>query len=338
MFSFRPQGNREGGAPCMVVSWLLMAARGSRCWVRVGDTPAGLHEGVERVFVTVVPAGRCSPVGCALWHVGCGCPGLWTSRGLQAGPVVAPPRMQRSPARLRRCDVLGPWVGRRPRDPRVAPRVRFVGGGRRPVRSLASVPQVPYQGDQRQVLRCFRLPPCSARDWPARWRAGLLAGPPPPLSISAQAGPRAGRSAACSGASVRRGGSPVSSVASTVGSPRCGWAGGAGGVAALSAGCAASRVWPSGTDVGLGWPPTLPASGRVLPILSAAAGLVTGVPPLGRGTPVGSSHPGAFARGASAWTVACVGSGFGSGFGAGQLPDGVSLGRAAGRAGWSWRC
>ena len=79
MFSFCPQGgvialkvrlagHCEGGAPCMVVWWL-----------RGGS--AGLHEGVERVSVAVVPAGRCSPVGCALGHVGCGCPAF----GLRVG-------------------------------------------------------------------------------------------------------------------------------------------------------------------------------------------------------------------------------------------------------------
>ena len=63
-----------------------------------------------------------------------------------------------------------------------------------------------------------------------------------------------------------------------------------------------------------------------------------GVPPSGCGTPVRSSRPGAFAHGASAWRVACVGSGSGSRLGAGLLPDGVSVGRTAGPAGGSWRC
>ena len=73
----------------------------------------------------------------------------------------------------------------------------------------------------------------------ARWFSSW---PAPPLGISALGGPRAGRSAAGGGASVRCGGPPVSSVVSTVGSSRCGGAGGAGSVAALPAGCTASRA------------------------------------------------------------------------------------------------
>ena len=141
-----------------------------------------------------------------------------------------------------------------------------------------------------------------------------------PLGIFARGGPRAGRSAAGGGASVCCGGPPASSVASTMGSSPCGWAGGAGGVAAPPAYCAASRFGPSGTGVGPGWPPTWPASARVPPVPSAEAGLAAGVPPSGCRNPVGSSRPGASARGASAGTVARVGSGFGSqsGLGAGH--------------------
>ena len=77
----------------------------------------------------------------------------------------------------------------------------------------------------------------------------------PPLGISLWGGPRAGSSAAGDGASVRLKGPPISSLASTVGSSRCGWAGGAGGVAAPAPRCAPSRVWPSCTGVAPGWPP-----------------------------------------------------------------------------------
>ena len=55
----------------MAASWLWVAARGSLCRARVGVTPAGLHEGIERVYVAVLPAGRRFFVGCALGHVGC---------------------------------------------------------------------------------------------------------------------------------------------------------------------------------------------------------------------------------------------------------------------------
>ena len=93
MLSFHPKGgvialevclagHREGCAVCMVASWLQVAARGSRCRVCVGVTPTGLYEGIERVFVAVVPAGRRFSVGCALGRVQCGCPGF----GLRVGP------------------------------------------------------------------------------------------------------------------------------------------------------------------------------------------------------------------------------------------------------------
>ena len=170
-----------------------------------------------------------------------------------------------------------------------------------------------------------------------RWFPGW---PATPLGISARAGPGAARSAAGGGASVRCGGPPVSSVACTGNSLLCGSAGGAGGVAGPPAGCAASRDWSFGTGVGPGWPPTWPASARVSPVPSAKAGLAAIVPPSGCGTPIGSSRPGASARGASARTVARVGSGSGSGsgLGAGRLPDGVSVGRTAGPAAGSWCC
>ena len=40
----------------MVALWLRADARGSWSLVRVEVNPAGLHEGIERVFVAVVPA------------------------------------------------------------------------------------------------------------------------------------------------------------------------------------------------------------------------------------------------------------------------------------------
>ena len=135
-----------------------------------------------------------------------------------------------------------------------------------------------------------------------------------PLGISALAGPWAGRSATGSGDSFRCGSPPASSVASTLGPSRCGWAGSAGGVAASSASCVVTRVWPSGAGASSTWPP----SAGVPPLPSAVAGLGAGVPPSGCGIPVGSSWPGAFARGASAGTVACVGSRSASGSGPGD--------------------
>ena len=97
VFNLRPQGgvialqvclagHREGSAPCMVVSWLWVAARGNGRWVRVVGTPAGIPEGVERVFVAGVSAGRRSIVGRALEHVGCGCPGLRLRVGSRWAP------------------------------------------------------------------------------------------------------------------------------------------------------------------------------------------------------------------------------------------------------------
>ena len=187
-----------------------------------------------------------------------------------------PPRMRRSPARLHCCGVLGPWKGWRPRVPRFCAPWVLCGG--RPAAWSASgvglpgpVPGWPASGASplpRAAMSGGRL-------------AGLLAcwffgWPVTPLGMSAGGGPRAGRSAAGSGASFRCGGPPASSMASTVGSSRCGWAGGAGGAAASSASCVAARVWPSGTGAGLGWPPTWPASARVRPFPSAAAGLAAG--------------------------------------------------------------
>ena len=76
----------EGCALCMVASWLRADTQIRRCFVRSGVTPAGLHEGIKRVFVAVVPAWRRFPVGCALGRVGVSFPGF----GLHAGSRWAP--------------------------------------------------------------------------------------------------------------------------------------------------------------------------------------------------------------------------------------------------------
>ena len=75
----------------------------------------------------------------------------------------------------------------------------------------------------------------------------LFGWPVTPLGISALGGLRAVRSAAVSGASFCCRASPV---ASNSGSSRCGWAGGTGGVAALSFIGVTVWVWPSGTGAG----------------------------------------------------------------------------------------
>ena len=62
----RLAGHAEGSAPCMVASWLWVAARGSWRWVRLGSALARLHEGVERVFVAGVSAAQRPPVGSPL--------------------------------------------------------------------------------------------------------------------------------------------------------------------------------------------------------------------------------------------------------------------------------
>ena len=172
-------GQPESCAPCMVALWLRMAARSSRCWVRVGVTPAGLHEGIERVFVAVVPAGRRSPVGCAFGHVQCGCPGF----GLRTGSRSAP--WWRLPGRgvPRLACVAAMCWGRGWGGACMTRGLRLVGGlwaepgGMLGVRHRS--PEVPYQVGQRPVPRRFRLPPCQAGDWPACWYAGFLAGAPP---------------------------------------------------------------------------------------------------------------------------------------------------------------
>ena len=66
----------EGPFLCMVASWLWAHARARRRWDRVKVTHAGLHEGIERVFVAVVSAGQRYPAGRVLGRVGCGFPGL----------------------------------------------------------------------------------------------------------------------------------------------------------------------------------------------------------------------------------------------------------------------
>ena len=95
-------------------------------------------------------------------------------------------------------------------------------------------------------------------------------------------------------------GSPRISPMPTVGSPRCGWVGGAGGAASSSAGCAASRAWPSHTGG---------SRGRL---------------------------PGPADCGSSAGTLVRAGSGSGSGLGAGRSGDDGSAGRTVGPARGAW--
>ena len=177
-------------------------------------------------------------------------------------------------------------MGQRPHDPRSAPR-RVVGGGgggaacsASGVRPQGLLPGWPVSGASplsRAALSGGRLAGVLAC-WSFSW-------PITPLGISTWGGPRAGRSAAGSGASFRCGGPIASSVASTVGSSLCGCAGGAGAdAAASSAICVAAGVWPSGAGASLCRPPTWPASARVPPFPSAAADLAAGVPPSGCGT------------------------------------------------------
>ena len=63
--------HREGCVLRMVASLLRADALCRRRWDRVGVTHAGLHEGIERVFIAVVSAWRCFPAGragaCRVW-------------------------------------------------------------------------------------------------------------------------------------------------------------------------------------------------------------------------------------------------------------------------------
>ena len=164
-------------------------------------------------------------------------PGLRTSRGLQVCPVVAPP-----PARLSRRDAPGSLRGRCPRDPRVASHGRMVGGGW----PRARLRHWFFRLRSRLASgRCLAASVCPMPSGPARWFTGLSA-PPPGFPVW-------GRSVAGGDASVCCGGLPIVSVTPTVGSSRCGWAGGAGGVAASPVGRAVSRVSPSDTGVRPGW-------------------------------------------------------------------------------------
>ena len=268
-------------------------------------------------------------------------PGCRTPRGLEVGPGSVPPQTLRPPVCLCRCGVLEPWMERCLCDLRSVPRGRAVGGG--PAACLAPgvgpsgpVPGWPVSGAS--LLSHAAMSGGRSAGVRACWLPGW---PVTLLGISALGGPRAFRSAIGTGASFRCGRPSASPVApapvSTVGSSRCGWAGGANGTAASSFTGVAAWVWPSGTGAGLGWLPVWPPSVHVLPIASAAAGRAAGVPPSRCGTPVGSPWPGVFARGVSVGTEACAGSGSGSGLGAGGLPDGAYVGRTAGSAGGSWR-
>ena len=208
---------------------------------------------------------------CLVWF-----PGPLTAQGFQGVHVAA-----RLLARLRRRDASGSPRVRRPRDLRVVPHGLMVGGARPHARRPALVIQVPHRVGQRSMPRRFRLPPC-----PVGRHCCIAGWSIPPLGFPAGGG-----------VSVRCGGPPISSVGFTVGFSRCGWAGGAGSVAASLIGRAASRAWPSDTGGG---------PGRL---------------------------PGPADRRATAGTVVRAGSGLGSGFEAGRRGDDGSVGRTAGPAG-----
>ena len=281
----------------MVTSWLRVAARGSRRWVCLGVALAGRHEGVKKVVVAGVFAGRRAPVGSAFGA----CGGFLSRRRTPCGPWVGATQDVAPPG------VLGPWMERCLRDPRSVPRGGAVRGGLAacPVSGVGPPGPVPGWSVSaasllaRAAMSGGRLVGVLAC-WLPAWHVTLL-------DIPAQGCPRALRSAVGTGASFRCGHPSASSVAPatafTVGSSRCGWAGSAGGAAASSFIGVNARVRPSGTGAGLGWLPMWPASARLLPLPSAGAGLAAGVPLSGYLTPVERPWPGVFARGASVVTV-----------------------------------
>ena len=138
---------------------------------------------------------------------------------------------------------------------------------------------------------CLAASVCRHARWVGMLYCWLLR---PLLGFPLWGGPAAG-----GGVSARCRGPPISSVASTVGSLRCGWVGVAGCVVASPVSRAGSLAWPSDTG----------------------------------GTP--GRLPGPADRGVSAGTVACAGSGSeaGPGLGAQRLGDDDSVGRTAGPAG-----
>ena len=268
---------------CMVASWLLVAAWGSRRCVGWGVAPAGRHEGVERLIIAGVSAGRRPLVGCALGCVGGCCPGVGLGPGLRLVlgkclPGRCVPWRARAAAVCSSCGWSGACMTRGPRlMGRRWGRVGCMPGARR------LSPR--YRVGQCPVPCCFHLPPCLAADWLACWCAGHPAGPSfrqvtPLWVVHGRLGPPLAPAATF----CCRRPSP-SSVApaplSTVGSSLCGWVGAAGGAAASSFVGLAAWVWPSGTDAGLGWLPMWRASVRVLPLPSAAVGRATGVLPSG---------------------------------------------------------
>ena len=140
----------------------------------------------------------------ARWGVsGLASPSL-TRRGLLVGPAAAPP-----PACLRRRDVLGSPGGQRPRDLWL-----MVGGGRRSDLVSSIGPSGSVSGWPAVIAS---PPPCAAiSGGSARCIAGRTAPPPgSPIGV---------------GVAVRCAGPRISS-APTVGSPRWGWVGSAGGSA-----------------------------------------------------------------------------------------------------------
>ena len=88
------------------------------------------------------------------------------------------------------------------------------------------------------------------------WSAANARPPPCPAMFGGSALCSDGRSAPPPGSptGVCCGGPRISS-APTVGSPRCGWVGSAGGSASSFVSCVAPRAWPSAMGRGLGWLP-----------------------------------------------------------------------------------
>ena len=107
--------------PCMVALWLRVAVRGSRRLVRLGGAPAGLNEGVERVFLAAGSDGP--PV--ARWGVSgvvalaSGCAWVYGGPWVGASPDVVSPGVPVSLCRSGAVDgavpagsaVCAPWAG-----------------------------------------------------------------------------------------------------------------------------------------------------------------------------------------------------------------------------------
>ena len=256
----------------MVPSWLRVDAWRRRCWDRVGVTLAGLHEGIQESSPRLCPLGDVSP-STARWGVSGVASKVSDPARVSGGSRGGAPPGSLASARSAR---FARWA---------APAQSVAHGGWRP--SSHSVSGVGPSGSMSgwSVVNAS-LPPCAAMSsWSALCIASRSAPPPgSPIGV---------------GVGVRCGGPGISSTP-TVGSPRCGWVGSAGGSASLFVGCVAPRAWPSATGGG---------SGR----LSGPAGC-----------------------GAPAGAVVCARSGPGPGAGAGRLGDDGSAGRAVGPVGGAW--